>query len=333
MTFDPTLPPPATTTYIRTLLPVAAWPTRTVSRSTEIAVCVGQTVLHASAGVELGARRVEDADDDGADPVSLLEHLADDDVRVVAVGRDDGRVGVAVLRRRREPSCPCRDRRRSRLASRLRAAASASSFSSIDRDVPALRRRAPSQPPSRRGHNRSPLLSRPRQPTPRTLPRGTRPREPRRGRGGGRSRPWARRTATAGASAGTSRGRSGRRPGSRASSTIAWPIDRARTTPGADLDSVILAEHPGFVAATRRPSAATSPGSSPSSSNLRGTRTTVIASISAPPLLRERDRGRDHLLADVAELHRHEDALELRARPGAPRPASTCSSRPRRSRA
>ena len=43
-------------------------------------------------GIELRPGRVEDADDDGADVVALLEDLADDDVRVVAVGRDDRRV-------------------------------------------------------------------------------------------------------------------------------------------------------------------------------------------------------------------------------------------------
>ena len=44
-------------------------------------------------------------------------------------------------------------------------------------------------------------------------------------------------------------------------------------------------------------------------------------------LLRERDRRRDHLLADVPELHRHEDPAELRAgRELVDGP--TCSSRP-----
>ena len=36
--------------------------------------------------------------------------------------------------------------------------------------------------------------------------------------------------------------------------------------------------------------------------------------MAASALLRERDRSRDHLLADVPELHGYEDALELRAR-------------------
>ena len=44
--------------------------------------------------VELGARRVEQADDDALDPEELLHDLADDDVRVVAVGGDDHGVGV-----------------------------------------------------------------------------------------------------------------------------------------------------------------------------------------------------------------------------------------------
>ena len=47
-------------------------------------------------------------------------------------------------------------------------------------------------------------------------------------------------------------------------------------------------------------------------------------------LLRERDRRRDHLLADVAELHRDEDALELARRREARPTGMTCSSRPRR---
>ena len=45
-------------------------------------------------GVEVRARGIEDPDDGAVDPEPLLRHLADDDVRVVAVGDDDDRVRV-----------------------------------------------------------------------------------------------------------------------------------------------------------------------------------------------------------------------------------------------
>ena len=57
---------------------------------------------------------------------------------------------------------------------------------------------------------------------------------------------------------------------------------------------------------------ATAAGSGACSSRSRGTWTTVIAS-TPPALLREGDGRRDHLLADVAELHGDEDAPERRA--------------------
>ena len=49
---------------------------------------------HPARGVEVGARRVEHADDDAVDAEPLLGDLADDDVRVVAVRRDDDGVGL-----------------------------------------------------------------------------------------------------------------------------------------------------------------------------------------------------------------------------------------------
>ena len=61
--------------------------------STEIASGSGRRA-QAALGVEVGAGRVEHADDDAADPEALLRDLADHDVRVVAVGRDDDGVGV-----------------------------------------------------------------------------------------------------------------------------------------------------------------------------------------------------------------------------------------------
>ena len=67
---------------------------RAASVSASIAFEVGQTVRMPCSRVELGARRVEQPDDDALDPEPLLDDLADDDVRVVAVGGDDDRVGV-----------------------------------------------------------------------------------------------------------------------------------------------------------------------------------------------------------------------------------------------
>ena len=65
----------------------------TASESTSIAVDVGET-FEAEGRVELGARRVEDANDRALDAEALLRDLADHEVRVVAVGRDDDRVGI-----------------------------------------------------------------------------------------------------------------------------------------------------------------------------------------------------------------------------------------------
>ena len=81
--------------------------------------------------------------------------------------------------------------------------------------VPAVARRAASRRPSRPGRTRSrpPSDGRSVAPSPRRRPRGTRPRAPRTAHGGGRGRRSARRTATAVASAATSRARSGRRRG------------------------------------------------------------------------------------------------------------------------
>ena len=55
---------------------------------------VGQTIAQAARRVELGARRVEHAHDHRRHLELLLGHLGDHDVRVVAVGRDDDRVGL-----------------------------------------------------------------------------------------------------------------------------------------------------------------------------------------------------------------------------------------------
>jgi hypothetical protein len=50
--------------------------------------------VKAEVGVKLRARRVEDSDDHGWDLEALRSELADDEVRVVAVRRNDDRVGL-----------------------------------------------------------------------------------------------------------------------------------------------------------------------------------------------------------------------------------------------
>ena len=96
-TFDPTLPPPATTMYIR--------PAPCAGRAGARLGCThgvdeerdrrlgGAHRAQAEPREELGAPRVEHADDDALDAVALLDHLADHDVGVVAVRRDDRGVG------------------------------------------------------------------------------------------------------------------------------------------------------------------------------------------------------------------------------------------------
>jgi hypothetical protein len=54
----------------------------------------GRDDVEAPAGVEVGARRVEDPRRDDRDFVALPRDLRDDDVGVVAVGRGDERVRV-----------------------------------------------------------------------------------------------------------------------------------------------------------------------------------------------------------------------------------------------
>ena len=90
------MPPPQIRTYIsRPPRCCGTSQARTASSSTSIAVSVGQTMRSPRCAVELGARRVEQAHDDALVVEALLRHLADDDVRVVAVGGDDD--GVRVL--------------------------------------------------------------------------------------------------------------------------------------------------------------------------------------------------------------------------------------------
>ena len=95
VTFAPTLPPPATMMYISCACGRGARTARTVSRRTEIAVWVGHTVSQPALRIERRARGIEDADDDAVRrSVPPLQHLPDDDVRVVAVGGDDRRVRI-----------------------------------------------------------------------------------------------------------------------------------------------------------------------------------------------------------------------------------------------
>ena len=77
------------------------------------------------------------------------------------------------------------------------------------------------------------------------------------------------------------------------------------------LDAVVDAERPRLVERRVDPGGDLR-GSSPSRAYLRGTRRRDRLDRRVA-LLRERDRRRDHLLADVAELHRDEDPLELGA--------------------
>src|SRR5437763_9135247 len=114
ITFAPALPPPAIRTYMsapagsaggrRRVLPVGALDGCLLAlgnraRSHRVAERVDRGRRRADRAqparvVELGARRVEDPDDRAVDAESLLGDLADDQVRVVAIGGDDDRVGV-----------------------------------------------------------------------------------------------------------------------------------------------------------------------------------------------------------------------------------------------
>ena len=161
-TFEPTLPPPATSAYtvhgldrrlgtrLASVRATAARRDRALRRADR-----AQPELR----VERGARRVEDADDDTVDVEAPLRDLADDDVRVVAVrGHDDG---VGVLDpglAQASMSIPWPTTKPPRQSSPSRS--SASSFSSIGGRRPTPRRRARARPPSRRGRSRSRAPSR-----------------------------------------------------------------------------------------------------------------------------------------------------------------------------
>ena len=132
-------------------------------------------------------------------------------------------------------------------------------------------------------------------------------RAPRRAPCAARTRPSARRTATAAASAATSRRRSGR-------CRADWPRRRSRRRSSGRGSSTLAprrrGRHPSSVASASEaaalpPPARRAPRRAASSS---GTRITYSASTWRAALARQLDRGRDHLLADRTELHRHEDA-------------------------
>src|SRR4051812_42758678 len=101
---EPTLPPPAIRRYI-----VRGSGERVLDRAYRVRERLDRALrgtddVEAPRLEELGPGGVEDPHDHGPDVEPLLRHLADDDVRVVAVGRDHDRVGVldACLAEQRE---------------------------------------------------------------------------------------------------------------------------------------------------------------------------------------------------------------------------------------
>src|SRR5262245_32029718 len=90
--FEPTLPPPA----MRMYMPLAEGPFGGADGVGEGGDRARRRADHVqpTGRVEVGPCRVEHPDDDGRHGELLLGHLPDDDVRVVAVGRDDDGVGV-----------------------------------------------------------------------------------------------------------------------------------------------------------------------------------------------------------------------------------------------
>ena len=152
-TLAPTLPPPATIDVHQ------AFTRRDVAGADGVREHVDRGRGRADGaqpalGVELGAGRVEQADDDAADVEALLRDLADHDVRVVAVVQTTTASARPRSRPGGAPRCPSRGRRRSRRASSRRAA----------RGPPPSRRRRSRPTPlaqaagrwsSRRGRSRS----------------------------------------------------------------------------------------------------------------------------------------------------------------------------------
>ena len=116
-----------------------------------------------------------------------------------------------------------------------------------------------------------------------------------------------------------------------ASSTIAWPMSRALTISRDDLDPVVLAECVGL--GERRVGARLNVRREPGAVERERARHAHDEDRlhRRLALLGERDRGRHHLLADVPDLHRHEDLLERR-RPGGSWATGRCRRRRRLAR-
>ena len=132
---------------------------------------------------------------------------------------------------------------------------------------------------------------------PRARPAGRRRRAPRTARCGARSRPSARRTATAGASAAPSRGRSGRRPRFARLLDDRFADRRGRGRSRRRPRRRFLAERARLV--ERRGGALLArPSSGASSGSVERHPDHVKRLDRRAALLRELDRGRDHLLAD-----------------------------------
>src|SRR3990172_11679381 len=100
VTFAPTLPPPATITYIGPdLRGTGGLQRANIARAHRVGDDGDRRLrwtdrAEAALRVEVGPGRVEHAHDDAPDPVALLRDLADQHIRVVTVGRDDDGVGV-----------------------------------------------------------------------------------------------------------------------------------------------------------------------------------------------------------------------------------------------
>ena len=158
-TFEPTFPPPATIAYISSSSRTAA-ALRTAARERRDRGLGRADRAQPAGGVEVGAGGVEHADDDCRDGPALLDHLADDEVRVVPVRwrrRPRPHPGRRPCRGSRRP---CRGRGRSRRPS-ARRAARAPPPSRPPRSRPSRPRPGRARPPSPPCRSRSPPASRP----------------------------------------------------------------------------------------------------------------------------------------------------------------------------
>ena len=323
MTLEPTLPPPATIAYIRRRRRLRG--AHGLEQSGDRGLSRAHDA-HAAIGVQLRAGRIEDADDDGGDVVALLQHLSDHDVRVVAARRDDRGLGVGDARTLEhghvhsvpddESSAPPLAETRKRILGLV-----------DDADVPAVRgetlghRRADPPAPDHDGVHGSPAYSS-------NTPSGNATTST--SHGAFRST-----KSTVGEKKRDCLRQRGDEPRTTRSDRLALRLlddrvpDRARTHDLAvHLDAVVRAERASLLQRRVDPR--------------RHVRRKLALELEPPrhandrdrvdrraALLRERDRRRDHLLPDVAELHRHEDPLEIRGA-GRVSAGATCSSSPRR---